>query len=240
MFTPDSTWNEIETKRPTIAVVTIGSTEQHGTHLPLCTDTVLAERFARLVAEELGAYLTPTIPVGQSDMWLEFPGSLSVSGETMKSIITDLVDSLVRTGFTRILFVSVHGANVVVYQGFPESLQAKYSGVRILTVGWPFWVRENWAAVWKQALAEAGIKEIHHADEAETSMMLAWRPDLVGSHPTDCPVPANPYPPGKTMRQMYPSGSMGYGSKASKAKGEILWRALLRGAMADLKTQLSL
>ena len=220
MFTARNTWKVIEDAKVQTAVVTIGSTEQHGTHLPLNTDTLIAEKFAQAVAEKLGAYLTPSIPIGQSGMWLEFPGSLSLSAETLKAVIADIVDSLVKTGFDTILFVSIHGANEVVYRGYPEELQRKYPGVRVLTIGYPFWVRENWAAIWRQALAAAGIPEMNHADEAETSLMLALRPDLVGPNPTDCPLPEDRYPPGMTMRQVYPSGSMGYGSRASKEKGD--------------------
>lgn len=239
MLTWENTWNTIETARPTTAVVTIGSTEQHGTHLPLSTDTVIAETFAQAIAERLGAYLTPTIPIGQSEMWLVFPGSLSFSVETIRGIMRDLVDSLVRTGFTTILFVSIHGANIEVYHGYPESLEAEYPGIRIMTIGYPFWVREHWATLWAEALAEAGLPEMQHADEAETSLMLALRPDLVGPNPTDCPLPDDLYPAGKTLREVYPSGSMGYGSRASREKGERLLEALLQRILADIDARLS-
>ena len=141
MFTWKNAWKEIEDAQVKTAVVTIGSTEQHGTNLPLSTDTLIAESLAVMIAEELDAYLTPPIPIGQSGMWLEYPGSLSLSAETLKAVIADLVESLVKTGFTTILFVSIHGANEVVYRGFPETLQETYPGVRIFTAGDPYWVR---------------------------------------------------------------------------------------------------
>jgi len=238
MFTWENTWKEIEDAGVRTAVVPIGSTEQHGTHLPLSTDTIITEKIAQAVAEELGAYLTPTIPIGQSEMWLEYPGSLSFSAETVKAIITDIVDSLVKTGFTTILFISVHGANVVVYRGFPEGLSEKYPGVRVLTAGYPFWARANWAKLWKDALEEAGLPEMVHADEAETSLIMSVRPELVGPNPTDCPLPENHYPKGKTMRQVYPSGSMGWGSRATREKGDRLWQALLKRTLADVREQL--
>jgi creatinine amidohydrolase len=239
MFTWENTWKEIEDAGVRTAVVTVGSTEQHGTHLPLSTDTLIAEHFARAVAERLGAYLTPSIPIGQSQDWLDFPGTLSFSPETMKGIITDIVESLVTTGFTTIIFVSIHGANVVVYQGFSESLQAKYPGIRIFTAGYPFWVRENWEAIWREAYQRTGVAEMNHADEAETSLILALRPDLVGAHPTDCPLPEDPWP-NVPKRQVYSAGSMGYPSKATKEKGERLWAELLRLAMEDLERQMGL
>ncbi len=238
MLTWRNTWKEIEESNIKTAVVTIGSTEQHGTHLPLNTDTLIAERFARMIAEELGAYLTPSIPVGQSEAWLDFPGTLSFSAETMKSIITDIVDSLVTTGFTTIIFVSIHGANEVVYRGFPETLHERYPGVSIFTAGYPFWVRENWAEIWKKACEETGIAKVHHADEGETSLIMSLRPELVGPNPTDCALPEDLWPADRSKREVYPSGSMGYPSKATREKGDNLWAALLRLAMEDLKKQL--
>ncbi|MDP6111630.1 MAG: creatininase family protein [Planctomycetota bacterium] len=238
MFTWENTWKEIEDSGVDVAVVPVGSTEQHGTHMPLSTDTVVAEEIAKVIAQELDAYLTPFIPIGQSEMWLEYPGSLSVSEDTMKAIIADVVDSLVKTGFKTIMFISFHGANVVVYRGFPESLQDKYDGIKVFTAGYPFWVRENWARIWAESLEESGLPEMNHADEAETSLLLALRPELVGPNPTDCPLPDNRYPPDKTMRQTYPSGSMGHGSKASKEKGEKLWAAVKKRVLEDVKTQL--
>jgi len=238
MFTWHNTWNEIEAAQVRTAVVPIGSTEQHGTHLPLRTDTLVTDWMARFVAEHLHAYLTPTIPIGQSSDWLDFPGTLSLSTETMQGVITDIVSSLVVTGFTTILFISFHGANLEVYQGFPESLQARYPGVRIFTAGFPFWARETWAAIWREALERTGIADIQHSDEAETSLILALRPELVGDHPTDCPIPDDPWPP-ISKRQVYPSGSIGYPSKATREKGERMLAELQRLILADLDRQMS-
>ena len=238
MLTWCNTWKEIEESNVRTAVVTIGSTEQHGTNLPLSTDTLIAERFAQMVAQELDAYLTPSIPIGQSEAWLEYPGTLSFSAETMKSIIVDIVDSLVRTGFTTIVFVSVHGANEVVYRGFPEELQEEYPRVQIFTAGYPFWVRDNWAEIWRKACEDTDIPKVYHADEGETSLIMSLWPELVGPNPTDCPLPEDTWPSDKSKRQLYPSGSMGHPSRATKEKGDRLWAALLKLALEDLKEQM--
>lgn len=237
MFTWENNWKEIEDAKVRIAVVPIGSTEQHGTNLPLSTDTLITDDIARAVAAELNAYLTPTIPIGQSQMWLEYPGSLSFSADTLKAVIADIVESLVKTGFTTIIFISIHGANEVVYRGYPEELSKRYPGVRVFTAGYTVWVRDYWVEIWNRALQHAGLPELIHADEAEGSLIASIRPDLVGSKPTDCPVPAVRYPPGKTMRQTYPSGSMGYPSKISKAKGDKFRQELLRLVVEDIRKQ---
>jgi creatinine amidohydrolase/Fe(II)-dependent formamide hydrolase-like protein len=148
------------------------------------------------------------------------------------------VDSLVKTGFTTIIFLSIHGANEAVYRGYPEELGKRYPGVRVFTAGYPTWIRESWQEIWRKALASAGLPELNHADEAEGSLILSIRPELVGPHPTDGPLPPDKYPPGKTLRQVYPSGSMGYPSKATKEKGAKLWQELRRLVLEDVKRQL--
>jgi creatinine amidohydrolase len=238
MFTWENTWKDIEDAKVRIAVVPIGSTEQHGTNLPLSTDTLITDRIARAVAEELNAYLAPTIPIGQSSMWLEYPGTLSLSETTMKAIMADIVDALVKTGFTTILFLSIHGANEAVYCGYPEELGKRYPGVRVFTAGYTIWIRQSWVDIWRKALEHAGIPELNHADEAEGSLILSIRPDLVGPGPIDCALPPDKYPKNKTLRQTYPSGSMGYPSKATKEKGDRLWQELLRLVIEDVKRQL--
>lgn len=238
MFTCENTWREIEEAKVRIAVVPIGSTEQHGTNMPLSTDTLIVDRIARAVAEDLNAYLVPTIPIGQSQMWLEYPGSLSFSEVTMKAIIADIVDSLVKTGFKTIMFLSIHGANEAVYRGYPEELGKRYPGVRVFTAGYTIWIRESWVEIWQKALEHADLPELNHADEAEGSLILSIRPDLVGPTPIDCPLPPEKYPKGKTLRQTYPSGSMGCPSKATKEKGDKLWRELLRLVLEDVRRQL--
>ncbi|MBI3987472.1 MAG: creatininase family protein [Lentisphaerae bacterium] len=238
MFTWKNTWKELADAGVKTAVAPIGSTEQHGTHLPLSTDTLITERIAEAIAEDLQAYLTPTIPIGQSAMWLEYPGSLSLSPDTLKAVMADMVESLVKSGFTTILFVSVHGGNEAVYRGFPEGLQKRYPGVTIFTAGYTVWVRETWVNIWRTALERAGLPELVHADEAETSLILSLRPELVGPHPTDCPLPKDRYPKGMTMRQTYPSGSMGHPSRATKEKGDQLWKELLPLILDDVRRQL--
>lgn len=239
MFTWENTWKEIEDAKTRIAVAPIGSTEQHGVNMPLSTDTLITDRIARAVAVELNAYLVPTIPIGQSQMWLEYPGTLSFSEDTMKAIIADIVDSLVKTGFTTIIFLSIHGANEAVYRGYPEELSKRYPNVRVFTAGYTIWIRESWMQIWRKALEHAGLPELNHADEAEGSLILSIRPDLVGQNPIDGPLPLNKYPKDKTLRQTYPSGSMGHPSKATKEKGDRLWRELLRLVLEDVKRQLA-
>src|ERR671922_415838 len=92
-------------------VVPFGAVEQHGPHLPLDTDAVLADRLGPLLAERLDALCAPTIRIGCSQHHLAFAGTLSLRPQTLQMIVHDLVDSLVRHGFRRIVLLATHGGN---------------------------------------------------------------------------------------------------------------------------------
>jgi hypothetical protein len=95
----------------TAVVVPFGALEQHGPHLPLDTDAVLGDRLGPMLAERLDALCAPTIRVGCSWHHLAFAGTLSIRPETLLMIVEDLVDSLTRHGFRRIVLLPTHGGN---------------------------------------------------------------------------------------------------------------------------------
>jgi creatinine amidohydrolase len=85
MFTWENTWKDFEDNNVTVAVVPMNSTEQHVTNLPLCSDSISVEKIAAELAKELGAYLVPVIPIGESKDFFGFRGTISLSPDTMKS-----------------------------------------------------------------------------------------------------------------------------------------------------------
>jgi creatinine amidohydrolase len=92
------------------AVVPLGSTEQHA-YLSLLTDTLLAERLAREAAEPLGIPVFPALPYGLSPYFSAFPGTVTLRLETYIRLLRDVLDSLSRAGFRRIVLVNGHGGN---------------------------------------------------------------------------------------------------------------------------------
>ena len=105
-------WMQVEERlqRDDRAVVPLGSTEQHA-YLSLLTDTLLAERLAREAAEPLGIPVFPALPYGLSPYFSAFPGTVTLRLETYIRLLRDVLDSLSRAGFRRIVLVNGHGGN---------------------------------------------------------------------------------------------------------------------------------
>lgn len=125
----EMTWPEIKRaieSGSTTAVIAVGSTEQHGPHLPTMTDARIGEDLAERVARKLGhALQARTIDVGQSEHHLAFAGTISFRAETLSLVLRDYMDSLVRHGFTRIVFIPSHGGNfATVRRAIEEARQA--------------------------------------------------------------------------------------------------------------------
>lgn len=241
MLTWENTWRDVEESGTTVAVVPIGSTEQHGTNLPLSSDSLNTARVAEALAQGLGAYLIPLFPVGTSPEHLSFRGTVTLTDDTLKAVISDIVDSLVRTGFTTIIVVSMHGGNYVLWRGFIQSLDKKYSGATILVA--------DLEHAWKEACSVAGFStDGMHADETEASLIASLRPDLVGASPVDFHKPRERLKGARVddsgfpldVREVSPSGSLGEPSKGSQEKGDLFWSSFLKLAVESIKKQVRL
>lgn len=161
------------------AVVAVGATEQHGPHLPLGTDAILAQAIGERVAKGLGrALLAPPVVVGRSDHHMAFPGSLTMRQETLAAVLDDYVASLKRHGFANMVLLPTHGGNFGPLAQIAAALREAHPEVNI--VGYTDLdrlIRALYAASARfDVSAEAAGA---HSGESETSMMLALRPDLV-------------------------------------------------------------
>ncbi|MFC6976087.1 creatininase family protein [Halomicroarcula sp. GCM10025709] len=114
MYLADEAWPDLESyfEAESLALVPLGSTEQHGPHLPEGTDHIIAEAFARRAAEETGYLCTPTINVGVSPHHRQFHGTMSVDAPAFRDYVESLTRSLTEHGIDRVLYVNAHGGNV--------------------------------------------------------------------------------------------------------------------------------
>jgi creatinine amidohydrolase len=165
-------------QRDAIVIVPIGSTEQHGPHLPTQTDsrlvTEVAHRAARLMDGANAAIVTPTIPFGMSDHHVSLNGTLTLDYATMAAVLGCVCDSIVGAGFRRIFILNGHGGNTDGIYTFITGYTARR---RIPVAGGTYWniAQEEIAGILEKQSA------LLHACEAETSMMLALTPELIDS-----------------------------------------------------------
>ena len=110
------TWPEIRTAvaENRVAVLPVGTIEQHGPHLPLVTDVLTATEMSRLAVEQIPteAVLLPSVFYAFNEHHLDFPGTIAVRGETFINYVTDVGQSLAHHGFRKVLLVNGHGSNV--------------------------------------------------------------------------------------------------------------------------------
>jgi creatinine amidohydrolase len=116
----DLTYPDIQAylKRSELILIPIASTEQHGPHLPLSTDTVTAYEVSKRAAEQADVLYTPTIWTGYSPQHMRAPsqgaGTITVRAETLLNLVYDIARSLIHHGFNKLIFVNGHGSNVKV------------------------------------------------------------------------------------------------------------------------------
>ena len=160
-------------------VVPIGSTEQHGPHLPLGMDTIVTEALARRVALHFApAFVGPTLQVGASDHHLAFTGTVSLSQATLISILLDYLQSLNRHGFERALLLSYHGGNFVPMARAVEDYGQLNLPMRAAAFTDPHaLIRAGEEAAEKLGVSPEAAGA--HAGHVETSLALYLVPNLV-------------------------------------------------------------
>ena len=164
---------------PRTALVPLGSTEQHGPHLPYATDTWIADALAaRFCAHVAEAIWCPTIPIGCSSEHLAFPGTLDVQPETLRSVLLDVVRSLARHGFRSAFIFSAHGGNYVPLADALPALRAAAAPMRVDA----YTDLAEVTTLFHRSSADFGVTgeaSGHHAGEFETSIVRAIRPEAV-------------------------------------------------------------
>lgn len=172
----------------TVVILPIGSTEQHGPHLPVEVDSLLvtevAHRAAALAPPHAPALVLPTLWVSLAEHHMAYAGSLTLDFETLLAFVRCVVRSLQRQKFCRILLLNGHGGNMAALTLVVDTLSAEFELPLATATYW------NVAAQEFAAILE-GQPNLLHACEAETSMVMFLRPDLVDAQAA-CAVAAAP------------------------------------------------
>lgn len=171
----EMTWPEAQAAltRAKIALVPVGSLEQHGPHLAMSADAVSAHEFSRRLAERVQplALVTAPITFGISYHHLDFPGSVTLRPQTLIAICEDVALSLKRHGLQHVLFVNGHGGNRDTLGVVTTTLHFEH-GMKAAHVLWPLLAP-------REQMSEVTSRWLGHSCEVEVSMMMHLKPERV-------------------------------------------------------------
>src|SRR5262245_56004261 len=160
----------------TVVLAPIAACEQHSQHLPTFTDTILVTGVADGVEKKLPEKVLqlPTLWLGASGHHLRFGGTVSVEVDTHVDMLCDVLTPLLDDGFERVLILNGHGGNIDTMQTALRRMQPRFLTKQVTAAS--YW---DLAAEELAVLAQGPRKNMGHACEFETSMVMALRPELV-------------------------------------------------------------
>ena len=229
MYMKNMTWAEFSSAKDKVVILPVGSTEQHSYHLPLCTDSKIAEGVSEAFAEKIGGVIAPTLCYGYKSKPLSgggplFPGTIDLNGETLIRLAYDVLEELCRDGIKKIFVNNAHFENEAFLLEAIDLISRKYPDVVIL--------ESNWWDVLSQDIIDRVFEDVafpgwalEHAAITETSLMMYLAPELVRTEaiPADTgfePVPYHKYP---VIKGLVPdSGALASAKGSSAEKGKIL------------------
>jgi len=227
-----------------VLVQPLGAVEQHGPHLPLVVDAaismgVLGKTLQRLetVAPQVPVYALPPLYYGKSNEHIGFAGTVTLKATTLMALLTDIAESLYRSGFRKLVFLNSHGGQPQILEIVARDLHAQYPDFSLFPL-FTWRVPNACGELLTAKELEFGI----HAGDGETSLMLALYPELVHLERAVCEYPAglpqekrphsllsmegaNPF--AWVMADLTKSGVLGDATAASLEKGEQILTSLV-------------
>jgi creatinine amidohydrolase len=206
-----------------VALLPVGSFEQHGDYLPLATDTIVASVVTQELARAYPVLVLPPITISCSHEHARWRGTVSISARTLHKVVTDVATSLAASDVHRLVLISGHGGNYVLGNIAQE---ASVHEPRIAVF--------PQARDWDHARTEAGMEtsshEDMHAGELETSILLATNPEVVrpGNQTADWSADDRPHLLTLGMTAYTKSGVIGRPSLGTEAKGRAALASLVR------------
>lgn len=214
-----------------VALIPVGATEQHGPHLPVGTDTIIATAVADAAAGDVAVVLPPMAFGASFFHGTTMAGTVAASGTQTAAAALRVARACVASGFRRVLFVNGHVGNAAPLWIACDEFRREFPDGRVGVMQW--W--ELTAEIARHATSDAVD---WHANAAETSLMLALRPDLV-----DVDALAGADDPDRTagtvfryaLDQVSTNGVTGFPSRASVDFGATLWRDVVEAASETVR-----
>ncbi len=224
------TADEIVAKDPELAIIPVGSIEQHGPHLPVMTDWAIATELGKRVAEKLDAFLLPALPISTCREHMGKKGSVWMEPTTFYQMMNDIILSLKTQGFKKVGIIQCHGG-IFIMPPLVRDLNGKYNPDLMVALA-------DSVSFGAKLYAE-GISETNtelHAGEGETSKMLAIAPETVHMDRAVDYVPTvpRPYLSYGSIFRASPTGVWGEPSKATAQKGEKMLQRMAELACEEL------
>lgn len=237
-FFPYLRWTDIQAmpdKANVVLILPVGAIEQHGPHLPLVVDAAIGEAVLGKALEKLEpdipAYALPSLYYGKSNEHWHFPGTITLSAQTLLATITEIAESLYRAGFRKLVLMNSHGGQPQVMEIAARDLHVKYDDFLVFPLF-------TWRVpqITKELLTPKELQLGIHAGDAETSLMLSILPDQVKMEAAVMEYPDLPNDNLVTMegrlqfgwvtRDLSQSGVVGDATVATKEKGDRILESL--------------
>jgi len=224
------TADEIMALDPELAIIPVGSLEQHGPHLPVMTDWAIAAELGQRVAAKMGAFLVPALPVSTCREQMGKKGSVWMEPMTFYQMMMDIILSLKTQGFKKVGILQCHGG-IFVMTPLVRDLNARHNPDLMVAV--------VDSVAYGAPLRQAGILESPaelHAGESETSRVLAIAPETVHMDKAVNFVPEvpRPYLSYGSIFRASPTGVWGDATLATAEKGEKVFSLCTDIAIAEL------
>jgi creatinine amidohydrolase len=240
MLLQEQTWLSIESlSKETPVLIPIAAIEQHGHHLPVFTDSLLLGEIVRRIEASMSSevLITPLMWLGNSHHHMDFPGTMSAEPRVYLDLLAGFVENMLHHGFRRILMLNGHGGNDVPGKQAMFEVRQKYrSRSDLLLLFTTYWSlgTEPW-----REMPSIQQRDMGHACEWETSMIMKIAPHLVGDFAA-APViePGNPFRPASRAwitKDRSEIGHIGWPHLATAEKGEHLFESFTRDTQALIR-----
>lgn len=216
-------------REETLVILPVAAVEQHGPHMPTATDTIICTAVAEQVEQKLkdSVLLLPTLWLGASQHHLRWGATLTSRVENYETLLCEICESLLEDGYRRILILNGHGGNIGPMQISLRRLQVNYQNCLLMAASYWSIAKEEIAS-----LLEGECKTLGHACEAETSLIMHLRPELVQKSEIENFIDYTPDVVDgvyicRDMFQRTQKGATGRPDLASAEKGETMFTAIV-------------